>query len=268
MGTLATDTAGRTGTDAGAEERPGQARTVAALRRIRARRVREYAQAIETGFVRHCPLCLYVGEFAPVGLPPRLDGLCPCCRSRERHRLFKLWLDREHRVGKAHRVLHFAPEPVLSPVLRDLAGTYVTADLMRPDVDLRLNIEAMDLQDAVFDIIVAHQILEHVDHRMALAECFRCLAPGGMMVVTTPIIEAWATTYVNPEATSRKARLLHFGQADHSRYFGRDLRDHMRAAGFQLREVVSTEPDVSTYGLIRGETLFLLEKPTTAIATD
>lgn len=247
--------------DATVAKVPDHARAKGALRRIRERRVREFAEAIETGFVRSCPLCGYVGEFAPVGSPPRLDGLCPSCRSRERHRLFKLWLDREGRIGKAHRVLHFAPEPVLAPILRAMAGTYVTADLMRPDVDLQLNIESLDLPEATFDIIVAHQILEHVDHRHALAECFRCLAPEGLMVVTTPIIEAWPSTYVNAEATSKKARLLHFGQADHSRYFGRDLKDHMRDAGFVLTEFVSVEPDVSAHGLIRGETLFVLQKP-------
>jgi SAM-dependent methyltransferase len=243
---------------------PDVARAKATLRRIRERRVREYAAAIETGFVRLCPLCGYEGEFAPVGLPPRLDGLCPSCRSRERHRLFKLWLDREGRVGPQHKLLHFAPEPILSPVLQGLAGTYVTADLMMKGVDLALNIEAMALADASFDVMVAHQILEHVDHKKALAECYRCLTPGGFLLATTPLIEAWAETYVNPEATSRKERVLYFGQADHSRYFGRDLKDDMRAAGFALTEYVSIEPDVSTYGLIRGETLFVLEKPQAA----
>lgn len=238
----------------------GPARARAVLARLRARRVREFAEAIKTGFMRDCPLCGYYGEFAPVGTPPRLDGLCPSCRSRERHRLFKLWLDREQPIHSGQRLLHFAPEPVLSPVLRALAGDYVTADLMRPGMDLALNIEAMDLPDGSFDVIVAHQILEHVDHRKALAECHRCLAPGCLLVVTTPIIEAWQTTYENPAVITRRDRFLHFGQADHTRYFGRDLRDHMRNAGFALREIVATEPDVARYGLIRGETVFVLTK--------
>ena len=38
----------------------------------------------------------------------------------------------------------------------------------------------------------------------------------------------------------------------------------MAAAGFTREEVVSVEPDVSRYGLVRGETLFILTKPAKA----
>jgi SAM-dependent methyltransferase len=236
----------------------------AALQRIRQRRLREYEAMMVTGFARTCPICGYVGEFAPVGEPPRLDGLCPSCRSRERHRLFKLWIDRRGGITKDMAVLHFAPEPMFEPILRGMAGTYVTTDYMRTKVDRKLDIHALDLADASFELIIAHQILEHVDHRKALAEGFRCLKPGGRMIVTTPVIEAWATTYENPAVQTPRERLLHFGQKDHLRYFGRDLKDHMRAAGFELHEFVSVEPDVSTYALIRGETLFELTKPVAA----
>jgi SAM-dependent methyltransferase len=238
-----------------------------ALKRIRERRLREFEAAMVTGFIRTCPVCGYVGEFAPVGSPPRVDGLCPLCRSRERHRLFKLWIDRRGGIGKAMSVLHFAPEPAFEPMLRGMAGKYVTTDFMRKNVDVKLNIEALELEDASFDLIVAHQILEHVDHHKALAECFRVLTPGGRLVVTTPIVDAWETTYVNPEITTPRERVLHFGQKDHSRYFGRDLKEHMRAAGFALDEFVSVEPDVSTYALLRGETLYELTKPATPAPT-
>ena len=233
----------------------------AALERIRRRRLREYEAMMVTGVTRSCPVCGYEGEFAPVGEPPRLDGLCPLCRSRERHRLFKLWIDRRGGITGDMAVLHFAPEPMFEPLLRGQAGSYVTADFMRTKVDRKLNIEALEIEDASFDLIIAHQILEHVDHRKALAECFRVLKPGGRLVVTTPIIESWAVTYENPSLTTPRARMLHYGQKDHLRYFGRDLKDHMRAAGFDLHEFVSVEPDVSTYSLTRGETLFELTKP-------
>lgn len=219
-----------------------------------------------TGFVRSCPVCGYRGEFVPIGEPPRLDGMCPSCRCRERHRLFRLWLDREKRIDATKSVLHFAPEYFLRSHIKALSGRYVTADLMDEKVDLKLDIEKLDLPDASFDVIIAHQILEHVDHVKALAECFRCLVPGGLMIATTPIIESWEKTYVNPEIQDKRGRFLHFGQHDHTRYFGRDLKDDMCAAGFVLTEYVAVEPDVSEYALIRGETLFLLEKSESQVA--
>lgn len=231
------------------------------LAKLQRKVVREFQDVISKGYIRSCPLCGYEGQFAPAGMPPRLDCQCPSCNSRERHRLFKLWMDREQRITKGHQVLHFAPEPQLTRLLRNTAGKYVTADLMRNKVDLKLNIEALNLPDASFDVIVAHQILEHVDHDKALAECFRCLRPAGFMVVTTPIIEGWEHTYENPEATTRRDRFLHFGQEDHVRYFGRDIRASMSAAGFEVEEHGSVEPDVAKYGLWRGETLFILVKP-------
>jgi SAM-dependent methyltransferase len=236
------------------------------LTRLRRKRLRQYRDMLVTGYVRNCPVCGYEGEFAPYGVPPRLDAYCPSCSSLERHRLLKLWLDRNQRITKEHRILHFAPEPAFVPLLRAMAGEYQTADLMRSSVDLKLNIEELDLPDGRFDVIIAHQILEHVDHHVALRECFRCLAPGGLLIVTTPVIEAWAQTYVNPEATSKRDRVLYFGQGDHTRFFGRDLRDHMAAAGFRVEEFVSAEPDVSKYALWRGETLFLLERPAAVAA--
>lgn len=234
------------------------------LSRLQSKVLKEFRKAVSKGFPRECPLCGHHGQFAPAGMPPRLDSQCPSCDSRERHRLFKLWLDRDQRITQAHKVLHFAPEPEFSKLFRRLAGDYVTADLRPRRVDLALNIESLDLADASFDVIIAHQILEHVDHHKALAECFRCLRPGGFLIMTTPIIEAWATTYENPDATSEVQRFVHFGQGDHVRFFGRDIRDDMAAAGFTREEVVSVEPDVSRYGLVRGETLFILTKPAKA----
>ena len=41
----------------------------------------------------------------------------------------------------------------------------------------------------------------------------------------------------------------------------RDIRDRIRAAGFDLTEFTAVEPDVHIYGLMRGETLFIGTKP-------
>ncbi|MFT6451881.1 MAG: hypothetical protein ACJA06_001368, partial [Halocynthiibacter sp.] len=63
------------------------------------------------------------------------------------------------------------------------------------------------------------------------------------------------------EIDGQAARTLHFGQLDHVRMFGRDIRDRIIAAGFELREYVATEPDVHIYGLMRGETIFIATRP-------
>src|SRR5690606_22633231 len=112
-----------------------------------------------------------------------------------------------------------------------------------------------------FDRVVCNHVLEHVDDRKALAEIFRVLRPGGIALLSTPLIEAWATSYEDDSIQDPDMRVLHFGQDDHLRYFGRDVRDRIASAGFALEDFVATEPDVATYGLLRGECIFMATKP-------
>jgi hypothetical protein len=76
-----------------------------------------------------------------MGWPVRPEAQCPSCGSAERHRLFKLWLDRNSHLLKGKRILHFAPEKMLSPILREYASAYTTTDLAGA-ADLKLNIES------------------------------------------------------------------------------------------------------------------------------
>jgi len=236
------------------------ARTMDARVRRAVRIFRQHAAGVH---LRTCPLCGYHGAFTACGFPFRFDAQCARCGSLERHRLVKLVLERTGVIGPAHSVLHFAPDPQLAEALRALAGTYTTADPMRPRVDLRLDIERLDLPDACFDRIVCCQVLEHVDDRRALAEMFRVLRPGGAALLNTPVIEGWHRTCENPEVDGAEMRLVHVGQAGHVRHYGRDIRDRIAAAGFSLQEFVSEEPDVLRFGLWRGERIFLAWKPKT-----
>lgn len=224
--------------------------------------VREFQADARGLAARRCPLCGYEGRFAPFGRPPRLDARCGGCGSLERHRLFALHCEARGAVGAEHRVLHFAPEPELSRFVRTRAGVYETADLSQKlGVTHVLNIEATGLPDAGYDRIVCNHVLEHVDDRCALAEIFRLLKPGGLAFLSTPVIEGWTRTYENPEARTPAQRKVHFGQYDHVRFYGADLRDRIRAAGFVLEEYTAEEPDVLRYGLVRGEKLFLATRP-------
>ncbi len=207
-------------------------------------------------FPRECTICGYSGRFLPGGRPPRYDAKCPRCLSVERHRLVVLALDEAHH-GSFGSVLHFAPEPAMEAFLRSRADSYQSADIAHGRADLRLDIENIDLPEDSLDVVVASHVLEHVDDAAALASIHRVLKPGGLLVALVPIVEAWADTYENPDVVTPEDRLLHFGQEDHIRYYGRDFPDRLRAGGFDVTERAGTGAECVRFGLMRGEKVFL-----------
>jgi SAM-dependent methyltransferase len=100
-------------------------------------------------------------------------------------------------------------------------------------------------------------VLEHVDHRKALKELHRILAPGGRLLALFPIIDAWPRDYEAPEIQSPRNRGLHFGKENHQRRFGSSVRGEFVAAGFVLEPFSPIGPEIVRYGLIPGETLFI-----------
>ncbi len=228
---------------------------------LRARRAIDHFTGLAWGGTpRLCPICGYEGMFSPVRHKPEI--WCPSCDSRPRHRLLKLWFDQaangaEIRPGT--RVLHFAAEPWVGDLLRDRVAEYVTADI-NDLFDIRLDIEAMDLPDARFDMLIANHVLEHVDDARAFAEIARVLAPGGRAVITVPMVEGWDETY-EVEGLTEAERKLQYGDPTHVRFYGRDFRDRVRAAGLSLAEFTATEPQVSRHALHRGEKVFVATKP-------
>ena len=210
---------------------------------------------------RHCNICTYRGHFSAFGDPPRYDARCPSCASLERHRLIHIAVNRNDLIGPATRMLHFAPEWVLRARYRGRVARYETADISpRAKVDHVIDITATGLPEASYDLVMCNHVLEHVDDAAALAEIHDLLVPGGWAVLTTPVVEGWAASEEDASVTDPEERRLRFGQADHMRLYGRDIRARIRAAGFKLREVTATEPEVSRHGLIRGETVFLAQR--------
>ncbi len=80
------------------------------------------------------------------------------------------------------------------------------------------------------------------------------------MLVMIPIVEGLAETYENPEARSGSPedRWAHFQQKDHVRLFGRDFRKLVTDVGFHLEEFTAQGDLAARYGLIAGETVFVL----------
>lgn len=225
---------------------------------LRARRSIDHVTRLAWGRTdRECPICGYVGPFSPVKHKPEI--WCPSCDSRPRHRLLKLWMDREMVLAAGARVLHFAAEPWVRAEMAARGAQYRTADL-NDQFDVQLDITAMDLADGAVDMLIANHVLEHVDDRAAFAEIHRVLAPGGQAVITVPLIEGFERTYEDPAHDTAEARRLHYGDPDHLRWYGRDFPERFAAAGFEVTAFAALEPDAARYALQRGEKVFIGRK--------
>jgi SAM-dependent methyltransferase len=207
--------------------------------------------------VFECPICQYVGTFRPGGIIPRYNAQCFRCGALERHRLVFLALQRRNLLSGLGNVLHFAPEAFLVKLLREGSVSYRSADFEPGVADIVLNIEKIDLPDKSMDIVIANHVLEHVDDRAALREIWRVLSDHGRLIVSVPLAGGCAKTYENPAVTSPADRQLHYGQADHQRYYGRDFTDRLSSAGFSVDEFTCDGPDVTKYSLQRGDTVFI-----------
>jgi SAM-dependent methyltransferase len=191
-------------------------------------------------------------------MPPRFDVECPNCWSLERHRLIKLWLDDHPGLIVGREILHFAPEPAVKSFVKPLACRYVAADLIAKNVDKNINIEDIDERDCSYDMVICSHVLEHVnDDGRALREMCRILRPGGIALFMFPIVSGWNETYENAAIVGEKEREIHFGQRDHVRIYGRDVRSRIMTAGFNLEEFAVREPFVSRHNLQRGEILYI-----------
>lgn len=220
-----------------------------------------YARVAFGVYPRECTLCGFKGSFHTSGMPPRIDSRCPVCSSLERHRLLACFLD-ERNVITGKSVLHFAPEPSIVALVDHLKpAKYIQGDLFPQAGQVKLNIERLELPESSFDTIICSHVLEHVNDALALGELYRVLKPGGSLLVMIPVIEGWSKTYEDDSIVSAADRTLHFGQDDHVRYYGRDVRERIKGAGFALVEWTASPKMVLDYGLQRGETIFLCQKP-------
>ena len=170
----------------------------------------------------------------------RPDALCWRCGSHERHRAQWLVLTGPRDLLRSSRsLLHFAPEWTLRHQLQRLPGLrYVTADLYRDDVDLRLDVTALELVDASFEAVLCSHVLEHVDDdAAAMRELARVTAPGGWCLVMVPLDLGRRETYEDPAITTPDARRRAFWQHDHVRLYAADIGDRLSDAGFAVERL-------------------------------
>ena len=223
-----------------------------------------------------CPICsAQLRFFLPFGVGGKIrpHAFCPACTSLERDRAAWLHLTSSRALRPGMRLLHVAPEACLELRLRHVLGDgYVTADLLRDDVDVKASVEDLPFPDTRFDAVICNHVLEHVaDDRKAMRELCRVLVPGGWALLQVPVDGSRAQTLEDPSVTSSAERRRRFGQHDHVRVYGQDYVPRLREAGFELTPVsVREEYDAEErrcFGLDAAEMVYLCRRPQGVEAT-
>lgn len=212
---------------------------------------------------RYCTICGYTGGLGP-GPNGRPDACCPKCGSLERHRLIWLYLSLQtDLLTRPQRMLHFAPERAFQSRLKNVETLdYVTGDIESPLADVKLDIQNLPFEDDSFDFILCSHVLEHIpDDRRAMGELHRVTKPGGCALVDVPLKRG--PTYEDPTIVSPEERQKHFGQSDHVRYYGEDIRERLEAAGFRVhveRYYDRFDPHLREHFKVNDEVLFICSK--------
>ncbi len=219
---------------------------------------------------RYCHSCdswsrIFLGHGPPTRRSK--DIVCPICFSHRRHRLAWLYISTRTNLmdGVPKRFLHFAPELGLKRRFRRIPGLdYLSADLDSPHAMVKMDITAIDLPDASFDVVYCSHVLEHVpEDRKAMSEIFRVLKPGGWAMIQVPVSQN--NTIEDPTVTDPAERERLYWQNDHVRLYGLDIADRLRAAGFSLQMVFGSqlveERDLKKFGIDTGEPIFHCKKP-------
>lgn len=176
-----------------------------------------------------CPLC-GSKSFEDYRNVPRIR--CRSCKSNERDRVNKLFLDRYVTLEAGQRVLHFAPELQLAKHIVGIVGNgYDAVDidperyagkLGHPVRRFDLCAEAKDLVSDSYDLVLHNHVMEHVpcNFTVVLQHLHRAVKPGGTHLFSIPILPGYYAEDLDPEL-SEMSRTARFSQSDHVRRFGK-----------------------------------------------
>jgi predicted SAM-dependent methyltransferase len=167
------------------------------------------------------------------------------------------------------KLLHFAPERCFQALASLPNLDYLSADLEPGKAMVSMDITVMSFGDDCFDVILCSHVLEHVeDDRAAMSEMYRVLRPGGWAAIMVPSYRRQDVTFEDPSVVTPEERTRLFGQANHVRRYGRDIKNRLEEAGFVVRvENYNNELSdqvITTGGLkprTRDASIYMCSKP-------
>ena len=228
--------------------------------KLRRRLPKAIKQRLCRGSNYFCPLCeSALKSFLPIERYGNVG--CPVCASHNRHRFLWLFLERKTDLfqGEVKKLLHFAPDKTLAGKLaRAPQVDYLSGDLDARRAMLRMDITNISFPDSSFDVVLCSHVLEHVpDDLLALRQLHRVLKPGGWAVVMVPITVK--KTFEDDSIVEPVEREKLFGQADHVRRYGPDIKQRIEQAGFDVVSIwpasVADQNEIHYYR-IESEPLF------------
>lgn len=210
-------------------------------------------------------------KLLPYGrIKSRPNALAPHSMSLERHRLLWLYLkERTNFFTQEQKVLHIAPEYCFLKRFKKMKNlTYITADLISPWAEIKLDVQNMPFDDNQFDVIFCNHVLEHVtDDKQAMRELYRVMKPGGFGIFQVPIDCSIEHTLEDESINTPELRELHYGQRDHVRLYGSDYPNRLMDVGFIVtadKFVLNLPSNLAKrYALPADEIVYLCVKPLT-----
>jgi hypothetical protein len=157
-------------------------------------------------------------------------AICAKCGSYIRTRLTKLHVDdllEKGKIDASFRVLHVAPECLLSVFLKNTFSDYVAIDFdVQRYSHIAAGVEFFDLCDFAsyedlgrFDLIIHNHVIEHLpcNYAVVLIKLHQILSERGYQLFSVPIYGKFfseSLERLSPEEATRR-----FGQFDHVRKF-------------------------------------------------
>jgi len=132
-----------------------------------------------------------------------------------------------------------------------------------PHVTVVGDVTRIPLSTGSLDAALCTHTLEHVEEdRAAMRELHRVLKPGAWAIVSVPL-RSDGPTYEDPTLTDPHDREREFGERGHVRFYGLDIEDRLKEAGFSVElDRADQVPDATRrrFGLRDDENLFICRK--------